>query len=334
MKRIKEYTYNDWWEGKYCLATSTTVTKNPLDERKFKRIALDKFSSENIDKIKEKQINVFEEQVGKKFDSWKQHFTKKINNSQMKEVLLEYEIKQTEDIMFGSFSVDDSIATTTHWKVIFYTNDLAAIQNHIKTHKINGEALDYSFVHSPNFKYQTESYKVYAECLWKYAKWLRDFKLDSVSHQDAEFQGTKTELPDSSPDENNLSSKSEKPTPENPFPTIFRDGYCFQMFMALVNRTVNKRYPEASFSFIFHKLKTYGIIDDFFSHAKFGQFIYDHDFCSNLYTKFPKRDPASKELAFEDILKEFRPYITSISEKENSKPVPKRFKTDPKKIPN
>jgi hypothetical protein len=170
--KSKKYTYKDWWEG--IVHLETCAIQHPKNASIGERVKLDDFLPKDRIKIEAKQKEMFETNCEKLFQDYKSEFEDRYNNSEVKARYLEIELLDLEHLFNGKS--ENGIAF--HNRDFSINNiDLFEMRRFSKTHIERGKK-EYSFVHSPNYKYSiknkvpSEEY-IYAH--WKYWKWLFGF---------------------------------------------------------------------------------------------------------------------------------------------------------------
>lgn len=230
-------TYDDWWEGSICLWYSITSCK--VDEAaNVKKVTWDKFHEGEISKIKTKQKELYECQLYEYIEKLKKSFSQEYQNSRLKVMLLNDEIKQCREIIIGRYPKDEIVRIKGHRNLIFFDRNRQKIEEYVDRYLKKGEALSYDFIHSPNYIYQKKDdipIQIYAESIWLYLDWLLQFQAEK----------------------NNTPNKDEAKTadvqlPANPYPTIFNSWQASEMFLTLKNNTVNKGSEISDFAAIYY----------------------------------------------------------------------------------
>jgi hypothetical protein len=189
--KSKKYTYKDWWEG--IVHLETCAIQHPKNASIGERIKLDDFLPKDRIKIETKQKEIFDLNCEKLFQDYKSEFEERYNNSEVKNQYLELELLDLDHLFNGK----SETGIAFHNRDFSINNiDLLEMRRFVKTHIQRGKK-EYSFVHSPNYKYSiknkvpSEEY-IYAH--WKYWNWLTDFAA-KIKKVDAEKKGaTKSKL--------------------------------------------------------------------------------------------------------------------------------------------
>jgi hypothetical protein len=92
--------------------------------------------------------------------------------------------------------------------------------------------------------------------------------------------------------------------PENPYPTIFKDGCAYQMFLELKALTVKDNSIVADYGFIFHQMKkkTIQAINSIVTEPAFIKFLNTNFQTDISVVKLPYKDPEYKQKPYSIIL--------------------------------
>lgn len=236
-----EATYDNWWNGDVTLAYS----KRYFDENeKFFVVHWDDFSLTDVQKIKVKQCELFDEKVNDLLQKHRTTFIERYNNSSDKSAYYENEYQEYRKIIYGTIPNYNSNPIPFPISGKYYEQSyLIEIQNYINRTIINGIDDGLDFIHSPNCKYQDNRLpdsRIYARFVWEYFKWL--------------------EL------------VVEKTIPQNPYPKIFTNYIGYQIFDAFRLEVITESNLLADFSYLYHALKKDEFIHDF-TQRKFIDFL-------------------------------------------------------------
>ncbi|HVB02976.1 MAG TPA: hypothetical protein VNE41_04570 [Chitinophagaceae bacterium] len=192
---MKEYTYNEWFNGDFGLSYSTIYFqggKKPII-CKWEDIV-----SEDILKIKTKQREIFNRKCKMLLKKWKNIFSTNYKRSEFKDKYLENEIYDFQLILLGGnetiqrYVSFESLNLKNHTTITFLPEVLFKIREYINNVIIQGKVKTYDFIQSPKFPFQRENEigpEIYANALWNYLKYLRKLfeskkknlpKLDSI----------------------------------------------------------------------------------------------------------------------------------------------------------
>ncbi len=162
------YNYTDWYQGRVYLETgaiSINKTDSPI------KAHLSDFSASSLKKIQSKQKEIFDTKCSNKLTKFKNIFTKRLKDSETKELLLKREIEDNKQILFFTPGRELLLKNRTS---TFSKDDLLIIREYVNTQIVKGEKY-YGFVHSPNFKFAYEKDTddlVYARATFDYYNWL------------------------------------------------------------------------------------------------------------------------------------------------------------------
>lgn len=180
---MKKYTYEDWWAGKVYLLYCP-VSYFPKDKLKIgKQVDWNNFEEVEINKIKTKQKELFEEIGHKTLQSYKKIFLETYKKSKFKALYLNDELEDIKFIIFYSFG-DINLNETYLFKLKnrtlvqngFY---FSRIKNYINETIKKGVDPSYDFIPSPNYKYQNHPHlivtlpaQLFAQVCLDYYQWL------------------------------------------------------------------------------------------------------------------------------------------------------------------
>lgn len=176
----KQATYDSWWNGDVTLVYATKV-----ERAGEKPIVVDwsLFIAEDVIRIKQKQFEIFEEQVNKRLEAHKAHFLKTYNSSENKTKFYNDEKRQCDYLLFGKVSSSDFIRFK-HWGVVYDRQYILDIQNYAERTIYQGIEDGFDFIHSPNCKFQDKNLIhscIYARSVWEYLKWLKSLAKERKS---------------------------------------------------------------------------------------------------------------------------------------------------------
>ncbi|MFM2016897.1 MAG: hypothetical protein RL007_553 [Bacteroidota bacterium] len=241
IKEKQLFTYNDWWTGKVHLVWSTCVFNK--DQPVVPGVDWDRFRKADIPKIRNKQRELFNDALKKLTAVWKKKFTSAMKGSQLKDVLLKRELQLFYDVMFRQFP-DAERVTIGHKRLMFRWQDLANIQNWIRSVIVNGDKISYDFVHSPKCRYRDLNKvpdEIYAHACWDYYNWLKTYL--------------------QKPDKDHMKNNNEEPVRYNNF--VFQSAKAEQIFNDYCNSYSEelKKTPMALLSFVYWQMKTDRLIN-------------------------------------------------------------------------
>lgn len=169
---MKNYTYNDWIEGKVVLGYDYFLKKGM---KKPIVVLWENFSKVERDKIKAVQRQLFLDEVNLLVQKFKEVFTARYEASLVKDCFRLEEIKQCEFILKGELPNMDLI-TLNHWQAVFKYSELLKIQQYYQDYVVKGMMFNYDFIHANCCKYVDTSIihsSIYAQAVWEYFNWLQ-----------------------------------------------------------------------------------------------------------------------------------------------------------------
>ena len=181
---MKQYKFDSWFKGNVTLIYSEVSFKEKDDNGKTVKpvfVTWDNFAESEVIKIKEKQREVFDENVNLYLTKFQTEFQKRYKKSLMAAEFLEMEKNECFNILYSEIP-NSEIIITSNWKIPFNFNDLLEIQEYANKSILRGIENCLDFIHSPNNKYQIKDKipsQVYAQTLYEYYNWLNSsFKSD------------------------------------------------------------------------------------------------------------------------------------------------------------
>ena len=193
MGKKSKYTYKDWWKGRVCSSVAEFIP--PKDEGRVISCAWDDFETNDVQRIKDKQVELFELRTKEWFEKFKNIFSKGYKNSELKSRYLNNEIDDFQDIAFTKIPPrSDNSYEFRNGPKYFEPNNLPEIRFYIREIIVKGRKRNYDKVHSPNFLYQPaelSTIEMYAQACWDYFKWLISFRkrIKREHDQDTESDG-------------------------------------------------------------------------------------------------------------------------------------------------
>ena len=181
---MKQYKFDSWFKGNVTLIYSEVSFKEKDDNGKTVKpvfVTWDNFAKSEVIKIKEKQKEIFDENVNLYLTKFQTEFEKRYKKSLMAAEFLEMEKNECFNILYSEIP-NSEIIITSNWKIPFNFNDLLEIQEYANKSILRGIENCLDFIHSPNNKYQIKDKipsQVYAQTLYEYYNWLNSsFKSD------------------------------------------------------------------------------------------------------------------------------------------------------------
>jgi hypothetical protein len=172
MKNTNKYTFEDWYHGNVILKDATIVTAKG---EKIQLIDYADFSDEDAFKIKKIQKQIFDEKVKSLLEQHTEQFEKRHSASEMKDELLENEIKQCDEILFKAVPNTDPVFLSFWGNGLDY-DYLVDVQLYVSRTIVKGIDDGVGFIHSPNSKHEDKrrpDSRVYSMAIWMYLNWLK-----------------------------------------------------------------------------------------------------------------------------------------------------------------
>ncbi len=171
---MNSYAVDDWWSGEICLNTCPI-----LIEGDYHPIicSINDFESDDKIAIKKLQKEIWDSHSVKYYTKLKLDYNQKINNTRFKETYLESYLLKLRELLNPHSEYFSDFNNKVIFKIpgidriefeLQYFNDYEMF---IKNYLINGNPIEYDFIHSPNFTYQFHKHdenfiipQVYAHC--------------------------------------------------------------------------------------------------------------------------------------------------------------------------
>lgn len=176
----KNYTYDNWWNGDVTLVDATRYFEKG-DEPVI--VNWEDFSESDVNRIKEKQMELFKAKVNALLNPVIKQFNKRYEASKMKSTYLRDERKQCWYVMFGELP-NYEIVQLNQWRISHTNQYLSDVQDYVERTIKNGIDDGLGFIHSPNCKYQDISKpdsRIYAKFVSMYFNWLNKFNKEEES---------------------------------------------------------------------------------------------------------------------------------------------------------
>jgi hypothetical protein len=300
----KQYTYEDWYEGKVILKIAR---RN--DEPNPNLADWEDFSEIEQIKIREKQKSIFEQSVIEKEEEVKKNFLEDYQRTRSKKDLVNRLLKRFIEVFRGEMICDSNYCHTSDSNITFDFWYYQEMKIYIDQYFIGGQLYDFLNVHSPNSIYWNQGIvmpEVMVEVLGSMIRFLKSEKRRLQSFK------IKSEY---NPSDNDFdSSDSAKVIPKtNPFPDIFSSPEAYDFFCDLESSIVLEKEYVAGYAFIFHKLKDKKLnfpIKKNVRQIDFCDFLKDERGQKEIYPpKLPKRNPKRSQTIFEKFREN---YLTSL----------------------
>lgn len=292
---MKQYKFESWLKGKVTLIYSEVSYKEKDDNGKKIEpvfVTWGNFSETEAIKIKQMQKLIFDENISLNLEKFKSEFIKRYSKSFMPDEFLELEKQECYNIFYSKIP-NNKFVFNRYWKITFNYNDLVEIQDYAINTILRGNDVCFDFIHSPNNKYQIKNKipsQIYAKVLFDFFQWLNN-----------DFKGSdKTETHDT------LNQNNQNIELINPYPSIFKNGSAYQMFIELKKMTVKESTKLADYSFIFHSMLNKSLIIKDTKHKTFIEFLNNKLDADIGALRFPFKNQPSKKLIFSTLLDKYK----------------------------
>ena len=287
MNKIKKYSFDDWWNGDVIHKDATLYDVKGAD---LKIVDWSDFNESDVERIKAKQLELFKFAVDAKFKELQAQFLVRYNNSEMKKLYLLDELKECTNIVSGRIPNNEFVQLNI-WEKSYDNQYISNVQYYIKRNIKSGINDGLGFIHSPHCKFQNHSEtdpRVYGRFVWEYYKWLVSFQL---------------ELNKNVATDSNEGNKKTGENYTNKFPSIFKNDKAYNFFIELKNSTVKKRTQVADYAFIFHKMKSRGLINFDTKHRTFINMLNTEFNADIAVIQLPFKDQEAKRILFDALIK-------------------------------
>ena len=303
----KKYNYNDWWKGKVVFNVPFIINEK---EKCPILVTLSDFEDADVAKIEEKQKEIFFQKVNQKYKELYDIFLRKYKKSELKKQLLKIHVEGVNKMLRGKIKNEEIINLNEeriiffkHTNVPFTEQQIEDIHDYYNNSILKGN-IYFDFIQSPNSIYHSvEFINVLAHSLWNHYKWLL-MSLKKIESKQNTTKVEKTIEQDKEPQEPQI--------PQNPHSKIFKNGFAYQMFIELKDKTAITDNINADFAFIFHKMRDNEYINKKVKHREFIDFLNENFFTKMVDVKFPFRNPKYKEKIYSKILEKYEPLIKSV----------------------
>jgi hypothetical protein len=168
------YKYDDWLNGKVII--NGAIIFNEKNE-KVVMVDYDNFEVEDQQEIRKRQKEYFEIEVNNLLLNHTKQFESRYSNSELKDTLINEEIQQCYDIIFGEIP-NSNYVHLKFWTPIFIDTDLHEIQQYIDNVIKKGIVDNYEYIQSPNSPFLIKNKpdnRIYASFIWRYYLFLNKF---------------------------------------------------------------------------------------------------------------------------------------------------------------
>ncbi len=254
----KKYSYNDWLNGIVYLGYAQIQyakggKKSPII------VEWKSFGEPDIEKIKAKQKEVFNQEVERLLNKRQLDFKQKYTNSQTKALLLKNELHDLKHLLISTDTYEEEVLFK-NINVSFSPDQLFMVKSYINRYITHGKKNEYEYIHSPFSKHKGNNVHIqtYSQFWWDYYTWLKATFL-----------------------KNHLKSSFEI---KNEHGSTFVNQNAFLVFDSLIKSLGE---THSNFSFLFRKMYEDGLIhkDSASAFSEWAEKIYKPiKFKSNLQT--------------------------------------------------
>ena len=270
-----KYTYDNWLDGEVRLSSSNS--SNLIVEESIE-LDIEIFTVSDQDRIRQTQLDIFEEDANSLFLGWKETAVKSIENSRAPERYVEAQIRQCLDLLEAPLTNAQNIKLHI-WKMKLDRGFVGEIQNYYSRVVLEGAKQDYSYISSLNDPYIHEEQDPfsYSEAICRYCSWL-----------------------------NSLSKDAELKTIERWHPEVFKNNDCYTLFIDFIElvSTPELKWPDVCF--IFHQMYAKYYIVEQQTQKSFIKFVnqkLNTDFDKE---EIPKRSQEKNLFLYKKLLKKFQ----------------------------
>jgi hypothetical protein len=177
--KIKEYSYEDWWEGRAEIRGGKHLI-NDLDtkEKYYNFLPLDVW-----DRILSKKRELFEGEVNRNLEWNQKSFLDTLKKSENKERLLQIETEKYDQLFHNEkLPLGNSFFGIRPIEGFNFSDSEIASIRKIYIERIVRGKKDYSLTKSPNMQINIgigDYHHVRVESMFKYFKWLKEYKIES-----------------------------------------------------------------------------------------------------------------------------------------------------------
>lgn len=235
------YTYENWLSGNICPAPSLIKNGNKNNDHSF---SWTNFSKPVLKKIRNKQKDIFYQEVNKISNHLIKEFNKIYKTSKEKTYYLAIERKKIEEILFETVPSNHEFSTTRRSNIVFNSNELREIQNYIERIHIKNMKQEFEFIHSSMCQFHDKEIIHPAIKAEAYYSLLNHIRAKFTNDKGLRYNG------------------------------IFEEEYGIELCTKLVNKIVKENSKVSDYSFIYYKLVEVKIINaGNVNHGLFIKFI-------------------------------------------------------------
>lgn len=294
----KQYTFEEWHQGNVVLYQARI-----LDNKNAVVVDWNNFSEKERTKIQECQKTIFEQSVKNTSELYINRFLDNFKRTKSKIDLLNSHLKRFLEVINGSLVCDRDYCHSSDLELTYEFWYYQEMRSYVQLFFIGGNEYDFSNVHSPNSKFWNNDVIMPEVLVEAIGSLIRLLKSEKQKLNLLKIQLEKALVIDK------VQSETTEAISINPFPDIFSSIKAYKFFLDLEKNTVGTKYKVADYSFIYHKLKDKKIgypIKEFVTQSQFCEFLKTNRDVIIYPPHIKKRNPASKQSAFNSALEKFQ----------------------------
>ncbi len=305
---VKQYTYDDWYNGKVIL-----IFARRNDELNPTIVDWKNFSKKEKNKIQKEQKSIFEQSLKKFEDKVIKEFLEDYQRTRSKIDLVNRLIKRFSEVFRGSMICSKDYCQTSDNHITFDFWYYQEMKFYIDYHFIGGKKYDFSNVHSPKSIYWNQETVMPEVLVEAFGSMIRLLKSEKNKLQSLKLNTNNDSLM------NNIDSldSTQVKSKTNPFTDIFSSPEAYDLFCDLESSIVIETEYVAGYAFIFHKLKDEKLkfpIKKNVRQVDFCDFLKEKRGQKEIYPpKLPKRNPKRSQIIFEKFLEKYLTCLQSNS---------------------
>lgn len=241
----EKYTFEDWFSGKVNLKSEHLFETNkntPIITE------LSNFSKDDQTKILKAKEDIFNDLVSNQGKRFMEVFKNFHNNAVLKESHLENKIDEIYDLLFEEFIPNGLPYASKFQHSLFQETEIINIKNLIRSHFLEGNEFDYTFIHSPKSKFNqmgnSEKIIPFEVNAFAYISFFEELKkMRKLANND-----------ETTPNRFNTEKLIRQEKKKNNYYEIFINPKAFKLFN-LVLRFSSPKKAISDFSFLFYSFQ-------------------------------------------------------------------------------
>ena len=235
------YTFENWLAGTICPEPSLIKKDNLNNNHTFQWT---NFPESELDKIREKQKEIFYQEANNISDKWIEEFENYYRVSKERIKYISKEQKRIEEILFELVPSNSETTLATRTNILFNSDELRDIQYYAERTYIKNEKQEFDFIHSSMCQFQDKERIHPAITAQAYYTLLSHITEKSMIDKSSKHKG------------------------------IFQMEHGEELCIKLVNKIVKEKSKVSDYSFIYYKLAEENIIDiSIVKHSMFINYI-------------------------------------------------------------